>query len=63
MYPIALYGSVAEAAYLAPRGDFVVPKLAEEDGRRSRRPWRRALRRLPDLNPAWDRIMRCDPVE
>jgi len=63
MYPVALYGSVPEAAYLAPRGDFVVPALAEEDGRRLRWRWRGAPQRLPNLNAVPGRIMRCDPVE
>jgi hypothetical protein len=36
MYPIALYGGLPEIAYLAPRGNFLAPRLADED-ERSRR--------------------------
>jgi hypothetical protein len=31
MYPIALYGSLPEIAYLAPRGSFRAPQLADEE--------------------------------
>jgi len=33
MYPIALYGGLPEIAYLAPRGNFQAPRLADEDER------------------------------
>jgi len=33
MYPIALYGGLPEIAYLAPRGNFLAPRLADEDER------------------------------
>jgi hypothetical protein len=33
MYPIALYGGLPEVAYLAPRGNFLTPRLAEEEER------------------------------
>jgi hypothetical protein len=31
MYPIALYGGLPEIAYLAPRGSFQTPRLADEE--------------------------------
>jgi hypothetical protein len=31
MYPIALYGGLPEIAYLAPRGSFLAPRLADEE--------------------------------
>jgi len=31
MYPIALYGGLPEIAYLAPRGNFLAPRMADED--------------------------------
>ena len=31
MYPIALYGGLPEIAYLAPRGNFRAPGLADEE--------------------------------
>jgi hypothetical protein len=31
MYPIALYGGLPEIAYLAPRGNFLAQRLAEDD--------------------------------
>ena len=33
MYPIALYGGLPEIAYLAPRGNFRAPRLADEEER------------------------------
>ena len=33
MYPIALYGGLPEIAYLAPRGNFLAPRTADEDER------------------------------
>jgi len=33
MYPIALYGGLPEIAYLAPRGNFLAPRLADEEER------------------------------
>jgi hypothetical protein len=33
MYPIALYGGLPEVAYLAPRGNFLTPRLADEEER------------------------------
>jgi hypothetical protein len=33
MYPIALYGGLPEIAYLAPRGNFLAPRPADEDER------------------------------
>jgi hypothetical protein len=33
MYPIALYGGLPEIAYLAPRGNFLAPRMADEDER------------------------------
>ena len=36
MYPIALYGGLPEIAYLAPRGNFLAPRLADEDERPQR---------------------------
>ena len=33
MYPIALYGGLPEVAYLAPRGNFLAPRLADEEER------------------------------
>lgn len=31
MYPIALYGGLPEIAYLAPRGNFLAPRLTDEE--------------------------------
>jgi hypothetical protein len=31
MYPIALYGSLPEIGYLAPRGSFLAPRLADDE--------------------------------
>ena len=33
MYTIALYGGLPEIAYLAPRGNFLAPRMADEDER------------------------------
>jgi hypothetical protein len=33
MYPIALYGGLPEIAYLAPRGNFLASRPADEDER------------------------------
>jgi hypothetical protein len=35
MYPIALYGGLPEVAYLAPRGNFLAPRLADEKSARA----------------------------
>ena len=46
MYPIALYGSLPEIAYLVPRGSFLVPRTVEEvPASPSDRPRRAAQRR------------------
>ena len=42
MYPVALYGSLPEIAYLAPRGSFLAQPASDEE---------RPLRR-PDNRPA-----------
>lgn len=49
MYPIALYGGLPEIAYLAPRGNFLAPRMADEDERprRTREPRDAATRDAP----------------
>lgn len=47
MYPVALYGSLPEIAYLAPRGSFMARPAADAE-----RPPRQSARRASDHPPA-----------